>query len=70
MIYENNISIKNVDFSKIKKLKVIWSQKIKNDNDNNFEDYDDDGMIGTLKITEIDARYYFYGNTWGDAVFV
>jgi len=69
-IYENNISIKNVDFSKIKKLKVIWSQKIKNDNDNNFEDYDDDGMIGTLKITEIDARYYFYGNTWGDAVFV
>ena len=34
-----------------------------------FEDYNNDGLLDTLEINEIDASYNIYGNTWGDAVF-
>ena len=68
-IYKNNISNQNIEFNKIKKLKVYWSTENKNKINNIFEDYNNDGLIDTLEINEIDASYNIYGNTWGDAVF-
>ena len=68
-IYKNNISNQNIEFNKIKKLKVYWSTENKNKINSIFEDYNNDGLIDTLEINEIDASYNIYGNTWGDAVF-
>mgnify|MGYP001223560752 CR=1 FL=1 len=69
-LYENNISDDNqIDFSNIKKLKIIWDKKITESKKYFYEDYNENGKIDSLFLVEINTRKSIYNNTWGDAVF-
>ena len=69
-LYENNISDSNqIDFSNIKKLKIIWDKKITEGKKYFYEDYNENGKIDSLFLVEINARKNIYQNTWGDSIF-
>ena len=69
-LYENNISDSNqIDFSNIKKLKIIWVKKITEGKKYFYEDYNENGKIDSLFLVEINARKNIYQNTWGDSIF-
>ena len=69
-LFQNNVEgSEKIDFSNIKKLEIIWDEKITNNPKYFYEDYNENGKEDSLYYSIYDVTKGMYYHAWGNAVY-